>query len=255
MGKKVVIGVLALLGLIAVSQTTATAATCLSWKTIGGSSMCVAWATKGVQVAITFRDGCFVTVNGEGGPVAVEGCEVTANAFNTDTPTSIAFCTNGSGNVVKVACDQPFRFGPTEVGGFNSPVDCIEHPDNESPSGEAHEQHRCVARATLAPSPQNFTSCNTCCAAAGFGGGSCVDLTPIEMQTRLDASYPGEGGEAASCAPGSFNCTVEQTCSINPKKIAFITDPSQGKEYQCNIDCVGDACPPPPPPPCIECLF
>ena len=242
MSKKFVIGALTVLGLLAVSLTPAAATTCLSWKTIGGSSMCVAWATKGVQVAITFRDGCFITVSPEegGGTFAVEGCEVTARAVSTDTPTSIAFCANAAGNVVKVACDQPFSFGPTLVGGQNN-GDCVEHRDNESPQGEAHEQHKCVATATL---PRN-TSCDTCCGAphTPVGFNTCVDLTPVEMETRLEAFYPGGGREVASCAPGSFDCTVQQTCSINPKKIALITDPSQGREYQCNVDCVGDACP------------
>ena len=241
MGKKLVVGLLAVLGvvgLIAVALTTAEAATCLSWKTIGGSSMCVAWATKGVQVVVAFRDGCFVTESGEGGGTfTFEDCKVTATAVSTDSPTSIAFC---GPNNVKVACDQPFSFGPAVVG-IGSGVDCVEHPDNESASGQAHEQHRCVAAATL-PNAGALPGCNVCCANAGFGTGACSDLTPVEMNTRIDAFYFGGGNEVPSCNNGSNECTVEQTCSINPKKIAFITDPSQGRQYQCNIDCVGDAC-------------
>ena len=244
MGKKFVIGVLALLSVIAFLQTTAAAATCLSWKTIGGSSMCVAWATKGVQVAITFRDGCFVS-GGEGG--TVQDCQVTVNASGTD---SFAFCGSPT-NPVKVACDQPFAFGPTSLGVGTPNSTCVERPDNESATGEAHEQHKCVATATLNPAGAQ-AACNTCCATKGL---TCLDLTPVEMHTDLEATYFGGGNEVAPCTPGSLGCNVEQTCSINPKKIAFITDPSQGKEYQCNFDCVGDACPllPPPPPPCSDC--
>src|SRR5438552_12406103 len=192
MGKKIVIGVLAVLAWIAASQITADAATCLSWKTIGGSSMCVAWATKGVQVAITFKDGCYITSEGEGGTFAAEACQAAASATSTDTPTSIAFC---GPNQVRVACDQPFSFGPVIVGGQNSAVDCLERSDNESPQGEANERHRCVARAALPPHPENITNCNTCCTTAGFGP-TCSDLTPVEMHTRVDAIYPlSSGGE------------------------------------------------------------
>jgi hypothetical protein len=233
MGKKVVIGVLAVLGLIAVSQTTADALTCLSWKTIGGSSMCVAYATKGVQVAITFRDGCFV--QGEGG--AFVDCTATASAFTTD---SFAFCSNGATtpSIVKVACSQQFNFATlTPINGTG----CVEHADSESVTGEANEHHRCVSSATLT----RAETCNPCCnpgtnPAAPAGFPVCVDLTPVEMQTHLEAFGPG--GAGASCSAGSGECTVEQDCTINPKKIAFITDPSQGKEYQCNITCVGPAC-------------
>ena len=79
-----------------------------------------------------------------------------------------------------------------------------------------------------------------CCTAAQAG--AFLDLTPIEMETNLVATYFGGGNEVLPCTPGSLGCNVQQTCSINPKRITFITDPSQGKEYQCNIDCVGDAC-------------
>jgi len=232
MDKKFVIGVLALLSVIAFLQTTAAAATCLSWKTIGGSSMCVAWATKGVQVQITFRDGCFLPGE-EGG--AFEDCTATASASTTD---SFAFCSNGA-TTVKVACDQRFDFATASQG--ITGTNCVEHPDQESLTGGANEHHRCVTSATLT----RAQDCNPCCnpitnPAAPAGFPSCVDLTPVEMQTQIVAFGPG--GEGASCSPGSAECTVKQTCSINPKKIAFITDPSQGREYQCNIDCVGEAC-------------
>ena len=70
------------------------------------------------------------------------------------------------------------------------------------------------------------------------------DLTPVEMTARIDAVYFGGATSVTSCAPGSAECTVEETCSINPKKINFIPPdkPQLGKPYQCNIDCVGPAC-------------
>ena len=228
MAKKAVVALLAVVSVIVVSQTVASAATCLTWRTIGGSSMCVAWATKGVQVAVTFKDCCFVP--GEGGDF--QDCTATASASGSD---SIVFCGSPT-NPVRVSCNQPFSFGPTTVGaGFTS---CTEHPDNESGAGDANEHHRCVSSATLSSAGAQ-SACAACCAAAGAG--ACLDLTPIEMHTELDAFYGGsEGG--TSCADGSSSCTIEQTCSINPKKIALITDPSLGKEYQCNTDCVGSAC-------------
>src|SRR5205085_3517191 len=142
MCKKVVIGLVAIIGLVASWRSDAEAQ-CLSWRTIGGSSMCVAWATKGVQCKVTFKDGCFVTEEGKGETFSFVNCEASCTARNTDTPTSIAFCAT-PGGIVGVPCDQPFSFGPALVGS-NSSVQCIEHPDNESPQGEAHERHRCEA--------------------------------------------------------------------------------------------------------------
>ena len=259
MSKKFIIGALAVLGLLAVSQTPAAAATCLSWKTIAGSSMCVAWATKGVQVLVTFRDGCFfdrptggdlstLSTTGGGGTVAVEGCRVTVTASGSD---SIAFCGDPV-RPTRVPCNQQFTFGPTDLGFGTANNTCVEHEDHESAQGEAHEKHHCVTAATLNPAGA-VAAGTACCAAANAG--TFRDLTPIEMETNLVAGYFGGGSEVPPCTPGSFGCNVEQTCSINPKKIQFITDPAQGKEYQCNVDCVGDACAPPPPPPCDgECI-
>ena len=248
MKKKLVIGVLAVVGLLALSQTPAAAATCLSWKTVAGSSMCVAWATKGVQVLVTFRDGCFVdtpigggdlssslSTTGGGGSGSVEGCQVTVTASGSD---SIAFCGNPL-RPTRVPCNQPFTFGPTSLGPGTANNTCVEHEDHESAQGEAHEKHHCVNAATLNPAGA-VAAGTACCTAAGAG--AFLDLTPIEMETNLFASYFGGGSEVPPCTPGAFGCNVQQTCSINPKKIQFITDPTQGREYQCNIDCVGAAC-------------
>jgi hypothetical protein len=231
MVKKVLIGLLAIVGVIAISQVAADAATCLQWRTIAGSSTCVVWATKGVQVEVTFRDGCFSS--GEGG--AFQDCRVTVSASGND---SFAFC-GSAAHPVKVACNQPFSFGPTSLGVGTANTTCVEHPDNESAAGEANEKHHCVATATLDATGAQ-AACDTCCAAASAG--ACLDLTPVEMQTEFDATYFGGGNEVPPCTPGAPGCNIQQTCSINPKKITFITDPSQGREYQCNTDCVGDAC-------------
>ena len=241
--KKFVIGALAVLGLLAVSLTPAAAATCLSWKTIGGSSMCVAWATKGVQVLVTFRDGCFASGEGQD----FEACQVTVTASGSD---SIAFCGSPL-HPVRVPCNQQFTFGPTSLGAGTANSNCVEHEDHESAAGEAHEKHHCVTAATLNPAG-SVAAGTACCAAANAG--TFLDLTPIEMDTNLAATYFGGGNEVLPCTPGALGCNIQQTCSINPKKIQFITDPAQGREYQCNTECVGDACAPPPPPCDGECI-
>jgi len=241
MCKKFVIALVAAIGLIAVWQTNAEAQ-CLSWRTIAGSSTCVAWKTKGVQCEVKFDEGCFVTGEGKGEAFSFEACQVTCSARNTDPPTSIAFCTTPRG-IVGVPCDEPFSFGPVVVG-FQSSFECVEHEDNESTQGELHERHKCKASATLPPGPENISSCTTCCAHANPTFTCAGDLTPVEMTARIDAVYFGGATSVTSCAPGSAECTVEETCSINPKKINFIPPdkPQLGKPYQCNIDCVGPAC-------------
>src|SRR5207237_4756472 len=106
-------------------------------------------------------------------------------------------------------------FGPAVVG-TGGTVECVEHPDTESAQGELHERHKCTASATLPPHPENLSSCTTCCAHANPAFTCAGDLTPVEMTARVDAFYGG-GGNEGSCSPGAAECTVEETCSINPK--------------------------------------
>jgi hypothetical protein len=241
MAKKAVVAVLAVLFLVGGGYTIASAATCLSWRTIGGSSMCIAWATAGVEVQITFKDGCFVTEPTEGGGSFTFGaCSAEATSTGND---SIVFCQVGA-NVVRTTCDQNFTF-TGNVSNAN-PATCPDH-DNESATGAANENpngaHSCTATTVLAAGTAACAAGNgnaaTCC---GKVGGTCLDLTPVEMNTRLDAFFGGGDWEGfGSCADGSNSCTIEQVCSINPKKITF---PNSEKEYQCNTTCVGLACEP-----------
>ena len=233
MSKKLVIVVLAALGLLAVLQTSASAATCLSYKTIGGSSMCVAWATKGILAEVKFKQEC--------GPTG-DGCSARARATANDV---IAFCQNTTtGQINRRPCTTNVTFFGSSV-----PGQCDgKHPqDGTFTDGVGHLHHGCTTRFQLFPSGGQ-----ECCQA----GEVLRDVTPVEMDTTLVASYffPSGGDivitEEGPPAPGngcssdsSFSeCSVQQHCSINPKKIVFINPISEGpldlsgsREYQCNI--------------------
>ena len=115
MGKRVVISLIAIMSLGAVWWTDADAATtCLQYRTIGGSSMCTAWSTKGVLVDVTFNQDC--------GPDRLKTlCTATATA---ETTHSIAF----SAQTLHV----PQRFQPrpvvcNETGAWNLSVRLANH--------------------------------------------------------------------------------------------------------------------------------
>jgi hypothetical protein len=226
MGKRVMIGVLAVVGLMAMWWAEAEAATCLQYRTIGGSSVCSKWSTKGVRLELTFKEQCTV----EGAPA---NCSAVADAATSD---SIAFCTNPAaplGPPVRIACNQPVTFS-------GASGECVpkHEQDVTGTGGVGHEHHGCTATFDLAP---NLAGCNTCCATAGLG--ACLDVTPVEMDTEVTVFVPfGESESAAAqtgqCSPDSSSCTFEEHCSINPKKIAF----NEVRPYQCNLQCAGAGC-------------
>jgi len=223
MNKRVVIALVAVLSLGAMWWTYAWAATCLQYRTVGGSSMCTAWSTKGVQVEVTFKDECFVA--GEGGGL-FSTCTATATATADD---SVAFCVDPTypGGFRPVSCPGVRQFN--EV--LTTPCEGKHDQDSTGEGGVGHGHHGCTQRIVLA------AECTDCC--VGVGTGVCADVTPVEMDTRV-AAFVGFS-EIPVVA-------FEEHCSINPKKIPFInplTDPlAQGRQYQCNLVCVDDECVP-----------
>jgi hypothetical protein len=234
MGKRVMIGVLAVVSLMAMWWAEAQAATCLQYRTIGGSSVCSKWSTKGVLLELTYKQPCGPD-DGEGG--GGTACSAVADAI---TDNSIAFCahpTNPDGlPVTKVQCIEEVRFFGEEVG-----CDPKHDQDGTGEGGQGHDKgkHGCKATILLA----RLGGCDATCAAAGFG--SALDVTPITMDTNVAATVAPSGeGAASPCTftevEGPTSCTFTEHCSINPKKIEF----NAIRPYQCNLTSAGGSPPP-----------
>jgi hypothetical protein len=222
MDRRVMIAVLAAMGLVAMWWTEAVAATCLQYRTIGGSSVCCKWSTKGVQVEVDFNQAC-----GTFG----ENCSANATAVTTD---SIAFCQNTStGVITRRECTNQVTFNGSS--GECVPKHDLQDVDPTFPGEPGHEHHGCTANFVLTAS-----SCASCCQTAE----TCVDVTPVEMDTSITAfvSFGGEdfvaqsteGGPGCSSGSSFSSCTWEEHCSINPKKIELNGE----REYQCNLEAV-----------------
>lgn len=215
MKKRVVIGLIAVMSLGVMWSTYAWAATCIQYRTIGGTSMCTAWKTGTVKVDVTFKDDCFVPNEGEG---EFSVCSAQASAETND---SIAFCEGPGGVITEVECNQFDSFF-----GSATPGECEgkHEQDSTGEGGIGHRRHGCKVEVDLAPS---LTGCQTCCAAAEAG--ACVDVTPVEMDTEVT------GFVGFSETPV---VTMQEHCSINPKKIGF----HEERQYQCNLVCVNEDC-------------
>lgn len=234
MGKRVMIAVFAAMGLVTLWWTDAVAV-CLQYRTVGGSSVCCKWSTKGVQVDVDFNQAC-----------GTNGQNCSANAF-AQTNDSIVFCENTTTSVItRRSCTNQVTF----VGQSNQcvPKHDSQDVDPDFPGAPGHERHGCTANIVLSPS-----SCSSCC----LTGETCVDVTPVEMDTEITAFVNFGFGEdfvaqSTSSGPGcssgssSSSCTWQEHCSINPRKIVFIDpdnpDPRLSREYQCNLECVGSEC-------------
>jgi len=227
MNRRVVIGVFVAMGLVALWWTDAVAATCLQYRTVGGSSVCCKWSTKGVQVDVDFNQAC-----------GTSGQNCSADAF-AQTNDSKVFCKNTTtGVTTRRDCFQSLTFE-------GSSVQCVpkhdpQDVDPDFPGAPGHEQHGCTANIVLNP-----PDCSACC----LSGETCEDVTPVEMDTRITAFVDFGGGEdfvaqSTSSGPGcsssssSSSCTWEEHCSINPRKIVQDGE----REYQCNLECVGSEC-------------
>jgi hypothetical protein len=244
MGKRGIVGLFAAMSVIALWWTDAGAATCLQYRTLGGSSVCSKWSTKGVLLELTYKQPCGPDEGGEGG--SGTACSAVAEAV---TNNSIAFCahpTNPSGlPVTKVQCTENVRFFGADEG-----CDPKHEQDGTGDGGKGHDKgkHGCTTTFLL----ERLGGCELACSTAGFGPP--LDVTPITMDTNVAATVApageGEGGGAASpCTfteEGATSCTFTEHCSINPNQIAF----NAIRPYQCNLTSAGG---PPPEEPCEDC--
>src|SRR5688500_6123055 len=89
MVKQIVIGLVAMVALAPMWWSEAEAQTCLQYRTIGGSSMCTLWNSKGVLLEIIYKQDCGPQF-GEGGGFL---CSVIAEARSDN---SIAFCADST---------------------------------------------------------------------------------------------------------------------------------------------------------------
>jgi hypothetical protein len=251
MGKKLLIGLVAIVGFLAVWHTTADAQQCLAYRSGGGSSICLLWGTKGVLLDVTFKQVCPDVIE-DLSAASTTSCTPYARAVATadsdpvtnGTENVVALCTKPTGGVTPVKCSLAVHFT-----GSSDSVTCVAKQDNESPTGDAHEneQRGCEAKFALVPFGPNAFGCNSCCASLNTGTFTsvCQDVTPVEMQTTVEVFSPAfsEGG-GGTCAPEDTSCLITQTCSINPKKIGLVNPITfaGSRNYQCNLDCAGTSC-------------
>jgi hypothetical protein len=238
MSKRVMIGLVVAMSLFVLLGTQAGAATCIQYRTIGGSSYCTAWSTKGVQLDLKFKGACLLP------DTDIRNCTALVDVASSD---NIAFCEDPSspGGLRRVACTESLSFVTSSVS------ECVpKHEQDVDPTakpgaGVGHEQHGCTQTFVLT------AECNSCC--AGIGTGQCRDATPVEMDTSVTVFAASGGGDllvlsesSQSCSPEASSCTVQEHCSINPKKIVFNDpenpDPRLSQQYQCNAECVGSGC-------------
>jgi hypothetical protein len=237
MKRRTLLGVLTAVGTMVMWWAHGEAATCLQYRTVGGSSVCTKWSTKGVLLEVTYKQPCG-PADGEGG--GGTACSAVAEAVTTN---SIAFCahpTNPTGSPVKVQCAEEVQFFGDDVG-----CDPKHDQDDTGEGGKGHDKgkHGCKATILLTPPPG---SCNTACASALLG--PALDVTPITMDTNVAVTVvpSGEGGGGAT-SPCTFtddygytpSCTFTEHCSINPNKIEF----EAIRPYQCKLTSAGG-----PPP-------
>lgn len=232
MGLVVAMG-LVTLGLIGLWRAEAEAQTCLQYRTIGGSSVCSRWSTKGVLLELTFKQDC-----GVGG----ENCSAFVTAA-AEPGNSIAFCqVPGGGPITRRTCPTSVFFQGQTGPGVNQ-CDPKHSQDSTGTGGEGHDKgkHGCKATIVL-----ERASCDACCNA----GEVCLDVTPFEMETTVEATVGGGGGgedllatqqASASCSiggEGGDSCVFGELCSINPKRVEL----NAIKPYQCALRCVGFDC-------------
>jgi hypothetical protein len=237
MCKRVLIGLIATLGLVAIGWSDAEAQRdCLKYASGGGT--CAIWAPKGVQVEIKFKTDCGPEDTGA-------GCQASVTAQATD---SVVFCQNTVTGVVS----GPRRCTPpTGEQFFFGSGSCQDKHENTV--GQGHEHHGCTARIVLAP--VGAAACTPACAAEQCGTNEvCVDLTPIEMETTVTATAFGSGGgdaPAESCliTGKGTACFFEEHCTTNQNKLRFIPfNPESpppfpaNQKYQCDLTCAGEGC-------------
>lgn len=209
MCKRVMIGLLAM-SVVAMWWTETDAATCFRWKYAGGSNICTKWRTKGVMVGVGF-DGFDCGPKGE-------DCKVKANA-EAEANHSFAFCENNMGKIRRVKLPVPLSFSGSADGCDPGDDDSDEVSDDDSDT---------VCSATIVLVRQ------TECQAACTDKETCIDATPFDMKTSVDACI-GIGLKECieptppTCSEKSPICTIKEQCTIKPNKIAF----NRVKRFHC----------------------
>jgi hypothetical protein len=237
MRRRLLIAVLAVVGTMVMWWAHAEARTCLQYRTVGGSSVCSKWSTKGVLLELSYKQPC----GGEGEGEEEDGANCSAVA-EAETTNSIAFCahpTNMNGQpVTKVPCSEPVTFFAQEIG-----CDPKHDEDGSGEGGKGHDKgkHECKVSIVLT----RLGGCDDTCATAGFG--PALDVTPVTMKTNVAVTVDSGGsGPSSPCTfdPGDYyygyygdtpSCTFTEHCSINPKKIEF----EAIRPYQCTLTSVG----------------
>lgn len=224
MGKRFLISLVAMMSLGAMGWTDAEAATCLLYKTIGGSSVCCAWSTKGVQAELTFNQDC--------GPEGVN-CRATVSA-DAAAGDSIAFCKSPTGVITKRECPVAVSFD-----GVSNQCEPKHEQDGTDTGGEGHDmgKHSCKATITLT---RTSGPCESCC----LDGETCEDVTPFDMTTRVLAIVDSPPDPELTLAQMGADCSItgaclfEEHCTTNPKRIQL----DATKPYQCDLICSGSGC-------------
>ena len=262
MSKRLFLGIIALSAL-PLLRTEANAATCISWRNIGGSNCCTKWSTSSILIEVTFNQDC-----GPGG----EGCSA---GISATTSNSIAFCRSPFHpelEPIKVPCTDTVTFAGqangcdlqtaqtaqvcSAEGQFcpNGKSDCcpgLQCVDNSATDhtkvckvgsgggggGGGGSGETCISTTEIFP-PAG--SCSAVCPS----GTEVVDVVPIGMDTHLDLTVPGSPAAAATettaassfeCPSFSSTCTIIEHCEIDPRKIQF----EDIRDYQCTVTFAG----------------
>lgn len=194
MCKRVMIGLFAMI-VVAMWWTEADAATCLKWKYFGGSNVCIKWSTKGVLL-----EGLFI-----GHDCGLKGndCDIKATA---KAELNIAFCKNDvTGKIRRVKCTKSLSFS-----GF---ADGCDPGVGDDPA----EGPVCTATFVLK------TDCQACCDT----GEICIDATPVDMETSVNACIGLDDLKDCvepifpECSEKSAICTIKERCTIDRNTIVL----------------------------------
>lgn len=241
MCKRIMIGLFAI-SVVAMWWIEAEAQTCVAWKFVNGRNLCTKMSTKGVLVK--------VKVNGpQCGPTG-DQCLFTAMA-NSTNDNNIAFCRNTTTNKIRKAeCSVLQSFTGSAVGCKPQNNDDDDHDHDHDHDADNDDVNGNKCKVTIVPA--RTTQCQTCCRV----GETCIDVTPVEMDTEVTADASGsENGFAAvlrrlllepfgdfAQASGTFpppeegcgespSCTIAEHCTIDPEKIKF----NKVRPYQCEL--------------------
>lgn len=192
-------------------------AACVQWKHFFGKQICTQWRTKGVMVGVGFDEyDC--------GPKG-EACKFKANA-EAEANHSFAFCKNkGTGKIRRVKLHVPLSFSGSADGCDPGDHDSDDDRDHDS-DDDSDDDTVCSATIVL----ERQTECKVACTDEE----TCIDATPFDMKTSVDACI-GIGLKECieptppTCSEESPICTIKEQCTIKPNKIAF----NRVKRFRC----------------------